>query len=70
MENDYAEEAQFLSDKAEEKSRFRELSTKETEKNENAIPTATKKPQMWDWNCLMVRISEVSLTSIKKLTNT
>ena len=30
MENDYAEEAQFLSDKAAGKSRFRELSTEET----------------------------------------
>ena len=32
MENNYAEETQFLSDKAAEKSRFRELSTKETKK--------------------------------------
>ena len=30
MENNYAEETQFLSDKAAEKSRFRELSTDET----------------------------------------
>ena len=32
MKNDYAEEAQFLSYKAAEKSGFRELSTKETTK--------------------------------------
>ena len=30
MENDYAEETRFLSGKAGEKSRFRELSTEET----------------------------------------
>ena len=30
MENNYAKETQFLSDKAAEKSRFRELATEET----------------------------------------
>ena len=35
----------FLSDKAAEKSRFREISTDEKKKAENAIPATKKKPQ-------------------------
>ena len=46
MENAYAEETKFLSEKAAEKSRFSELSTDETWTKKNcATPAATKKPQ-------------------------
>ena len=68
MENNYAEETQFLSDKAAEKSRFRELSTKETKKGKCHTDSPKKAANVG--LVRMVRISEVSLANLKKLTNT
>ena len=48
MENNYAEETQFLSDKAAEKRRFRELSTKETKKGK-CHTDSDKKAANVDW---------------------
>ena len=68
MENNYAEETQFLSDKAAGKSRFRELSTKETKKGKCRTDSDKKAANVG--LVRMVRISEVSLANLKKLTNT
>lgn len=69
MENNYAEETQFLSDKAAGKSRFRELSTEETKVKGKCHTNSDKKNRKREMETV-VRVSEVLLTNLKKLTNT
>ena len=58
MENNYAEETQFLSDEAAGKSRFRELSTEETKvkgkchTNSDKKKTANVRLKLFNGTCL------------------